>query len=569
MASLQNEMDEKNESASQSEDYELPIKDDSSTPITGLPFDSDNEEESSLSGLVLENSHTMASERSLHYINALKKIILPLVGLAIIVGVITGLLVGFYMYCNDKMMEVSRKIFKILAKNLKWLPLAFLINFILGSINGLLAGKFHEIRGSGIPYIEAVARGSFNLCWYISLPMMFLNSIISIFMGFSLGGEGPAVYMGGCVGYAIGKILKLDKMHNMLLVSAGSAAGLAVAFDAPLSGLIFSIEEVYRKFSMQITVTSILTVSISGIVSHLIFKTPLLDIGVIKPENFGIIPFSIAVVVGVIGGSLGAGFNWVIRHSHAVYCKIPYVKPWFYPSIAGLFAVIVMVWWPDAGYTGVEVAEAAFKKKIPVYEIGISFVVKTLYVFICFGSKASGGIFIPILAVGALLGCLIATLCLKLGLDEGRYEFIALMTVSSFYTGVVRAPLTAAVLPVEYTRQYLGWLGPITSVAFGYIVAEMFRVKPLYEALMDGLKTGEDITDAYRFIFTVHSDSIVCGMTVRELIFPEKTIVSSIIRDNIPLVPSEDTKLIDNDEMIIEAESTNPEETESQLSILF
>lgn len=530
--------------------------------------ESDDEEDSSVSRLELSSARQQ-SQRYLHYAMALKKIILPMIGLAILVGVASGLIVGIYMFCNDKLMNISRKLYAKLTKNLLWLPLAFAINIILGCVNGFLSYKFPEIRGSGIPYIEAVARGAINLSWYSSLPLMFINSLISIFMGLSLGGEGPSVYMGGCAGYAICSLMKLDKMHNMLLVSAGSAAGLSTAFDAPLSGLVFSIEEVYRKFSMQITVTSILTVSIAGIITHMIFKTPLLDIGTLKAENFGIIQFVIAVLAGIVGGILGAGFNILIRYSNKAYVSIPFLRPWCYPAIAGIFSVVVNVWWPDAGYTGSIVTEAAFKNQKSLLQIGLSFVIKTIYISVCFGAKASGGIFIPILAVGGLLGCFIGQLCMKCGVDEGRYEFIALMTISSFYTGVVRAPLTAAILPVEYTRQYLGWLGPITSVAFGFIVAEMLRVKPLYEALITGLKPIDELNESYKFIFCIHPDSIICGMHLRELIFPEKTIVSSIIRDNVPIVPSEDTKLIVGDEMIIEAETDNPNETESQLSILF
>ncbi|OHT12102.1 H(+)/Cl(-) exchange transporter ClcA [Tritrichomonas foetus] len=517
-----------------------------------------------------DHQDTPNSQRHFRIKNKIVKIFLPLVGIAIIVGICCGLIVGTYIFCVERLIKYSKLIFSYLRNDLRWLPLAFSIAILLGILIGFLTDKFSEIRGSGIPYIESVARGDLNIKWFISLPLMCVSSMVSIFSGYSFGAEGPSVYMGGCIGYGIGKILKLDKMHDMLMVAAGSSSGLSIAFNAPLSGLIFSIEEVYRKFSMQIIITSILTVSVSQIVDHLIFKNVHLDIGSLIHESFTIIPFIIAISTGIIGGLIGSLFNILIRNAGSVYEKIKPVKSWMYPIVPSILAVIFGVWWPDACFGDSDVMKRTLRDEMSLKEMGITFLIKFIFIIICFGSKATGGIFIPMLTIGALLGSLIGKFCIHIGINEDRYSYIALMATSAFFTGVVRAPLTAAILPVEYTQQYMGWLGPITSVAFSFAIAEMLHVKPLYEALMEKItNNGQERPDPYNFIYIVKANSIISGLEVREVILPRKTLIVQIIRDYVPMLPSENIVLREGDEVIIASETTNPMDIEEQLSLLF
>ena len=515
---------------------------------------------------------TDAERRKINYIIYLKKVIMPLVFVGLFVGLFSGAIVGVYNFLAQKLIDVSLELFEKVRGNMVWLPLAFLVEIVIALVIGGLIYKFSEIRGSGIPYIESVARGNLKLTWYYSLPLMFVTSLLSLFSGMSLGSEGPSVYMGGCIGYGFGKMFKLPRAHDMLLVSAGSAAGLSVAFNAPLSGLVFSLEEVYRKFTTQIILSSVISVSLAQAILHLIFKPNMLDIGVLQAEDFHLKTFGIAILTGIVGGLFGALFNIAIRNSPRLYTKVKHVSMVFYVIVPTIISTILGVWWNDASWGGSIVMRKAIINDITIQEAAISFVVKFIYTCLCFGSKASGGIFIPMLSVGALLGAVFGKICLYAGMSETMYPSVVLMCVGAFFTGVVRAPLTAVILPVEYTGTFGGFCGPITAVAIAYLAAELTKVTPLYEALMEPLITQnskDSDSEAYEYTFTVSLESMICGLTVREVILPEDTVIMKIVRNGLDIAATEDTQILEGDDVHFESETTQPESVEEQLSLLF
>ena len=515
---------------------------------------------------------TDKERRKINYLIYLKKVIMPLVFVGLFVGLFSGAIVGVYNFLAQKLVNYSLELFDMVRKNMKWLPLAFFIEIVIGLIIGFLIYKFSEIRGSGIPYIESVARGNLKLTWYFSLPLMFITSLLSLFSGMSLGSEGPSVYMGGCIGYGFGKLFKLPRAHDMLLVSAGSAAGLSVAFNAPLSGLVFSLEEVYRKFTTQIILSSVISVSLAQIILHLIFKPNMLEIGVLPMEDFHLKTFGIALLTGIVGGLFGALFNIVIRNSPRLYTKVKHVSMAFYVILPTIISTVLGIWWNDASCGGSIVMRKAITNELTIEEAAISFVIKFLYTCLCFGSKASGGIFIPMLSVGSLLGALFGKICLYAGMNESMYPSVVLMCVSAFFTGVVRAPLTAVILPVEYSGTFGGFCGPITAVAIAYLSAELTRVTPLYEALMEPLitqDTKDSDNEAYEYTFTVSLESMICGLSVREVILPEDTIIMKIVRNGLDLAATEDTQILEGDEVHFDSETNQPEVVQEQLSLLF
>ncbi|EAX93884.1 Voltage gated chloride channel family protein [Trichomonas vaginalis G3] len=515
---------------------------------------------------------TKKYKRRKQYFTFLKKLFLPLVAVGLATGVCCGGIIGTYQFLAELLVDKSKYLFSLVRKDLRWLPLAFFIDILIGLGIGLALEWFSEIRGSGIPYIESVARGNLGLTWYISLPAMFVVSLSSLFSGLSLGSEGPSVYLGGCIGYGFAKLIKMNHIHDMLLVAAGSSAGLAVAFDAPLSGLIFALEEVYRKFSTQIILVSVICVSVSQIITHLIFHPRIMLINDIANEKFNIITFLVAIFCGLSGGFMGALFNLGIRRARNLYKYAKFLPMKFYVIIPEVLAVVLCTFFPDAGFGGATVLKKVLNNELKVWEIATCFAIRFISILICFGSKASGGIFIPMLSIGGLWGGLVAKLMVLAGYDSTRYTYMVLMVMSSFFTGVVRAPLTAVILPVEFTMQFCGWLGPTTAVAWAYIIAEVMRIEPLYEKLMEALveKRDEDeLQDFEEFSFLVTLESMVCGLTVREVILPEGTLITHILRDKTPIFPTENTQIIDGDEVFFKCSSEEIESAEEQMSKLF
>lgn len=506
------------------------------------------------------------------YFTYLKKLFLPLIIVGILTGAFCGVITGLYQFLSVLLIKYNMKIFSFIQKHLIYLPAAYGVNIIIGLILGFAIDYLKEIRGSGIPYIESVARGNITLTWYYSLPGMFFVSLAAIFSGLTVGSEGPSVFIGGCIGYAIGKIIKMNQLHDMLLVAAGSSAGLAVAFDAPLTGMIFALEEVYRKFSTQIILVSVICVSSSQLISHLIYGRHILKIKPLIISEFGHQEFGISMLCGVCGGILGTIFNILIYKARNLFKQIKFIPMKLYVIIPEIIAVTLCTFFPNGAYGGSSVLKMILNEELKTWEMGALFAVRMAAILICFGSKVSGGIFIPMLSVGALLGGLIGKLMVEAGWESEQYSFMVLMTMSAFFTGVVRAPLTAVILPVELTLQFAGWLGPITSVACAYVVAETFRVQPLYEKLMELLvekRDDEDINKFDEFSYFVSAESVICNLTVREIILPQGTTLTHIVRDHTLFFPSENTQILEGDEVFIMCEIERMDEVQEQMAKVF
>lgn len=504
------------------------------------------------------------------------QILLPLFGMALLVGVICGLILGLYDWVAGLGTTYALKLYNYCHQHMHFYPIPFFSVIALGLINGALIYKFQEIRGSEIPYIEAVSLGKIEVTWYSSLPIMFLASIISLSTGLSLGREGPSVYMGGCIGYAISQIIPFAKVHKCLLVAAGASTGAAIAFHAPVAGLLFSVEEIYRKFSSVISMTSGLTVCVGYFMKILVFKLDKLDFGFI-PYSFKPVMFLISFVCGVICGLVGVAFNLFLRLMRKLYKKMnPPVPLWLNPVIPCIIAAVIGVTIPEAAFEGQYAMEKLFLHDLPLWKIITAFFIKFIFTGICFGSLASGGIFIPTLAVGAYLGSCLAKLYIAIGMDPYYENYVILVSISAFFTGVVRAPLTGTIIFPEFSGEYTGFFGPLTSSAFAYFISEATRVPPIYETLVNDLILAfqnqhpqAQTTELDEFVFIVDGKSMVRGLDLNELTLPGGIAISRVIRKGVPLVPTDDLVLEADDEVWFISEDQNTLQAEARLKVIF
>jgi NhaP-type Na+/H+ and K+/H+ antiporter len=104
------------------------------------------------------------------------------------------------------------------------------------------------------------------------------------------------------------------------------------------------------------------------------------------------------------------------------------------------------------------------------------------------------------------------------------------------------------------------------------MAAEATKIQPFYEALMEQMiqkVDDDDDQETFKFSFTVSLESMICGLTVREVILPDETVISTIVRDDVSMIPKEDTQIVEDDEVIFKSQTTNPDYVEEQLSMLF
>jgi CIC family chloride channel protein len=402
-----------------------------------------------------------------------------------------------------------------------------------------------ETKGSGIPNLEAVLQRLQELNWKRVLPVKFLGGIVAIGSGLALGREGPTVQMGGAVGAAISDALKVSPRERLTLIAAGAGAGLAAAFNAPLSGLVFVLEEVQRDFHPIVFGTAFLAAAVADVVAR-IGADPFPVFSITKYPTPPLEALPAFAVLGILAGLFGIVFNRSLIFSLDFYARMKYKT--LATAITG--AAIGLIGWfvPTAIGTGHSLAEMTLTGKIALTAIPLWFIVRFLLTISSYGTGVPGGIFAPLLVLGALIG---------LGVGEITQQIIpsavpvpavfAVVGMAAYFTAIVRAPLTGVVLIIEMTGNYEQMLPLLISCFFAYAITEYLKDLPIYEVLFErDLLQGEDHPKSAQPIvmdFTVQEGSPFDGKLVRLLGLPSGCILVRCSNGKREWIPKANTRL--------------------------
>ncbi len=404
-----------------------------------------------------------------------------------------------------------------------------------------------ETSGSGIPHLEAVLHRFRKLNWKRILPVKFIGGIISIGSGMALGREGPTVQMGGAVGDAISEWLKVSPRERLILISAGAGAGLAAAFNAPLSGLIFVLEEVRRDFQPIVFGAVFVAAAIADIVTRIgsgqfpVFAVP----------SYPMPPLTslpIFALLGVIAGLFGVLFNRGLLTAISLYARLP--DRFVLPAAAITGGVIGLVGWfsPLMLGSGHTLAETTLKGDLLLAAIPLFFIIRFLLTTTSYGSGAPGGIFAPLLVLGALIGLAIGQIghVLVPAIVPIPAVF-AVVGMAAYFTAIVRAPLTGIMLIVEMTGNYSQMLPLLVACFCAYAVAEFLKDLPIYEALLErDLNRGGDkflLEKPVVVDLTIQMDAPFAGREVRFLGLPPGCILVRCSDGKREWVPKANTRL--------------------------
>ena len=317
-----------------------------------------------------------------------------------------------------------------------------------------------EASGSGIPHLEAVLHRFRTLEWKRVLPVKFFGGILSIGSGMALGREGPTVQMGGAVGAAISDWLKVSPRERLTLISAGAGAGLAAAFNAPLSGLIFVLEEVRRDFQPIVFGA----VFVAAAVADIIVRIGAGQFPIFTVPGYPMLPLTslpIFALLGILAVLLGVLFNRGLLTAIRLYARLP--GRLVLPAAAITGAVVGLVGWfsPQLIGSGNSLAETTLKGNLLLAVIPLFFVIRFLLTTTNYGSGAPGGIFAPLLVLGALLGLATGQIAhILLPAIVPTPAVFAVVGMAAYFAAIVRAPLTGIMLIVEMTGSYSQLLPP-------------------------------------------------------------------------------------------------------------
>lgn len=493
-----------------------------------------------------------------------------------VTGTVCGIVLSLFLVCSRIVFSFSAKIYK-----LNNMPLVIACVLILSVMCCLLTAVVQTLcaaaKGSGIPLAEARARGMLRVGWLKAAAALIVGSLLAFLAGMPLGSEGPCVGVGGLIGDGIGSAAKKKDGFSRYLVTGGACAGLAAAFNAPLTGLCFAFEEAHRRFSPYILISALSAVIFSVAASQAIFfgleHVPYLaDIGVAhghamlsymqqSPVSGKDLPAvcGIAALCGLVCSGFGIAFNRGTIALGKLFGKIK--NPILRLLPAFLLAAVCGLIVPIATGSGEALIEHAFAGM----SIGLLFAllaVRFVSTSIASGSGATGGLFIPMIAIGALIGIIAAKACTACGLNAAYVPNIVLLCICAYFAASVRAPITALALSLELTASYVNLLPCLIAITVASVIAELTKTDPLYETMLEKLQAENPIPNAKNMTVTgvVRDGSPIARRRVRNILWPYNTLVIGLKRDGRECVPDGETKLLTGDVLTFSAESVDPDE---------
>jgi CIC family chloride channel protein len=269
------------------------------------------------------------------------------------------------------------------------------------------------------------------------------------------------------------------------LISAGAGAGLAAAFNAPLAGLVFVLEELQGSFTPVVFVAAFLTSVTGDVVGRLLAgEMPVLSLPAMPPPTVHAVP--VALVLGAAFGLGGVIFNRALLKSLDLFENTVSRTPFRAGALAGLCVGAAGWISPLVSGSGSALTEEALAGRVAISVIPVFLLARFFLTMLSYSSGAAGGIFAPILVIGSLGGFAIGTGAHQLAPTLAvSPPVFAVLGMGALLTSTIRAPLTSIVLMVELTGEYRFMLPLLASCLAAYGVAEWCKDVPIYEALRE------------------------------------------------------------------------------------
>lgn len=510
-------------------------------------------------GMVVEQGTSGTIRRAEHFQVALT-------GEGIIVGGIAGFVVILYRmvleFANDTLKQILGFIGGHPIRIAGW----FLVLVLLAWIVGKLVSAEPMISGSGIPQLEGEMVGKLDQNWWRVIGGKFLGGFLCLLGGLALGREGPSIQLGAMAGKAVSKGLERGKTEEKFLLTCGASAGLAAAFHAPLAGVMFSLEEVHKNFSVSVLMSVMASSLTADFLATTVFgMTPVFNFDIVKPlpiQFYGMI-----VLLGILLGALGTFYNWFTLKVQSLYNEAKFLNTKTRLVIPFVCAGFLGIKAPELLGSGHALIE--YLTNVDVMLGTVIFILVSRFIFsaVCFGSGAPGGIFFPLLVLGGFIGGVFATVGVDyFGMDPVYINNFVVLAMAGYFSAIVRAPLTGIILIFEMTGSLTQMLTVSMVSIIAYIVATLLESKPIYESLLERLLLKQQ-TDAKekqeakkaeaghgRKIltnFVVQYNSALNEAFISEIKWPDNCLVVSVQRGVKEIIPRGTTKLQVGDVIVI------------------
>jgi CIC family chloride channel protein len=357
-------------------------------------------------------------------------------------------------------------------------------------VAALVIHVFPGIRGSGVNQTKAALYIFNGFVPFRTAIGKFICAAIAIGSGQSLGPEDPSLQIGAGIASALGRQLEISREKLRLMAPVGAAAGLAAAFNAPISAVLFVIEEVIGRWSAGILGSVVLSaVSSVVIVRWFLGSEPLFRIPVTtfkRPTE--LIAYA---VLGIVGGLASVGFAKSIAYLRPRLNSLPPWTQYFQPALAGLLiGLIAFLGAPQIMGAGYDSMDQAMHGQYAWKMLALLAVLKIVATTFSFVSGTPGGMFAPTLFIGAMLGGAVGDLerhfFPQLTGSTGTYVLVGMGVL---FAGFLRAPMTSVFMVLEVSGNYEIVVPVIVANTFSYVISRSLQTVPIFDMLtrQDGL----------------------------------------------------------------------------------
>ncbi len=470
-----------------------------------------------------------------------KSYIINLIVPALVFGFITGTLTAFavtlYKFIAHHIIDVSRYAYAFLRTHLYLVPILLGVLFGVSVLLAFIFKKYPNLKGGGIPTSIGVLRGIITFKWLRSLLGVFTLSLFTFLVGVPLGNEGPSVQMGTSIGrgtvylFAGGKHRAWDRYT----MTGGACAGFSVATGAPISGILFAIEEAHQRISPTIMIVASSSVLFANIASRPLSRA----FGVSTDLFEGLslphleikelwIPLVVGVILGILGSAILKYYQVVKRFFGKTLKKVPsYVRIFLIFTLTVLVGLIT--------FSGISTGHAfilsLFENNLSIGILIFILIARTTLTIGANTNGISGGMFIPSLAIGATVSAIIGRSLLLMGLDEKFYSIILVLGIVATLSGFMKSPLTAIIFSIEALSCHENIISVIMVSLIAYFLTELFEAKSINDSAMETRveeqNEGKKST-VNNVAVTVQKGAFAVGKQIRDIFWPANMFVLSV-----------------------------------------
>lgn len=468
----------------------------------------------------------------------------PAVIFGSITGVLTSLVVLLYKVCAKYIISFSETGYHYIRLHLYWAIPALVGMLAFAFLLARIYKRNPNLRGGGIPTSIGILRGVIPAKWLSNLVGIFLLSLGTFLFGVPLGNEGPAVQMGTAIGR--GSVFSFAKKHrawDRYAMTGGACAGFATATGAPISGILFAIEEAHGRISPMIIIVSAVSVLFSRITTELL--APVLGVSVnlfpsLELPALSLKDLWIPALVGIIVGFFAVLFLNYYRAINAFFskklAKIPQI--W---RIFAIFALTLLFGLFSLSFvsTGHELILELFEGKIAIYMLLLILLVRSTLTLSASVTGVTGGMFVPILALGAVLSSALGkALQLLFDLPQEYYMVILVLGITACISGMMKTPLIAILFSIEALSCYENILYVIIAAAFAFIIPELFGAVSINDSVLERRVESQNeqrgkqpkVIDTF---VTVQKGAFAVGKQIRDIFWPANLFVLSLKHDQL------------------------------------